>query len=304
MSKTTDIGSKRLIGLRPTTWIRWLTDTPDIEVQEILSGDFQWVSRANDVLIKAVSPELGTFLVVNEIQIRPDKHIDRRIRAYTALAEERYALKTYSVVVNILPPRYPNETIVTGYHSEFLGQTSHHDFKVINLWEQDVNLVFEKNVVTLLPFVPILKGGDNEATITKAVTLLQADEKLVEMEPLLAFFASFVLKTNIVQKIMRWDMTILRESPWYNELIQEGIEQGIQEGIEQGIQEGQKELLLRFLTIRFKNVPTKAVENIDKLRADQLLKLTDFAFTAPSLAAVEKLLLGFVAESNLEDNEL
>ncbi len=84
-------------------------------------------------------------------------------------------------------------------------------------------------------------------------------------------------------------MAILRESPWYDELIQEGIEQGKQEG--------QRDLLLRFLKTRFEDVPAKTVENIEKLQANQLLKLTDFAFTAQSLAVVEKLLLELVAES-------
>ncbi len=288
MTKPADIGSKRLVGLKPTAWVRWLTGEPAVVAQEIVSGEFQWVSRTNDVLIKVTSPEEGDFLVANEIQIRPDKRIGRRIRAYAALAEERYDLKTYSVVVNILPPRRPDEVIVTSYCCEFLGQTSQHDFKVINLWEQEVNQVFEKKLDTLLPFVPILKGGNNERVIGKAVTLLRADEKLTELEPLLAFFASFVLKTNIVQKIMRWDMTILLESPWYNELIEEGIEQGRREE--------RTELLLRFLKIRFGELSPELVENIDKLSTEQLLKLTDFAFTTRSLAAVENLLLELTLE--------
>lgn len=36
------------------------------------------------------------------------------------------------------------------------------------------------------------------------------------------FFASFVLELPLVQQIMRWDMTVLRESPWYNEILSRG----------------------------------------------------------------------------------
>ena len=49
-AKTADIGSKRLISLAPTRWARWLTGDPTVEALDVLSGEFQWVSRANDVL--------------------------------------------------------------------------------------------------------------------------------------------------------------------------------------------------------------------------------------------------------------
>ena len=56
MAKSADIGSKRLISLAPNTWVRWLTGDPEAQALEFLSGEFQWVARAADVLIKAVSP--------------------------------------------------------------------------------------------------------------------------------------------------------------------------------------------------------------------------------------------------------
>lgn len=61
----------------------------------------------------------------------------------------------------------------------------------------------------LLPFVPVLKGGDDEVAVRRALRALRADERLSELEPLLAFFASFVLETRVVQQIMRWDMAVL-----------------------------------------------------------------------------------------------
>ena len=47
--------------------------------------------------------------------------------------------------------------------------------------------------------------------IGKALALLRADEQLAEMEPLLAFFATFVMTPEEVRKMMRWNMTMLRE---------------------------------------------------------------------------------------------
>ncbi|XHR80966.1 MAG: hypothetical protein ACFKPT_22375 [Gloeotrichia echinulata GP01] len=42
----------------------------------------------------------------------------------------------------------------------------------------------------------------------------------------LAFFATFVLESALVQEIMRWDMAVLRESPWYQEILREGEARG------------------------------------------------------------------------------
>ena len=52
--KKSDIGGKRLVSLSPEAWVRWLTQNPEISVKEILSSEFQWISRANDALIKLV----------------------------------------------------------------------------------------------------------------------------------------------------------------------------------------------------------------------------------------------------------
>ena len=41
------------------------------------------------------------------------------------------------------------------------------------------------------------------------------------------FFATFVLESKLVQQIMRWDMAVLRESPCYQEIVNEGIKKEI-----------------------------------------------------------------------------
>jgi predicted transposase YdaD len=66
--------------------------------------------------------------------------------------------------------------------------------------------------------------------VQQAVQLLRADEQLSQLEPLLAFFASFVLSTRLVQQIMRWDMAVLQESPWYQEILNKGRIEGRVEG--------------------------------------------------------------------------
>jgi predicted transposase YdaD len=70
MVKKADIGSKCLISLAPDAWAQWVTQQPNIITGEILSSEFQWISRESDVLIKANHPEHGPFLILNELQLR------------------------------------------------------------------------------------------------------------------------------------------------------------------------------------------------------------------------------------------
>ncbi|MEG3896450.1 MULTISPECIES: hypothetical protein [unclassified Microcoleus] len=70
--------------------------------------------------------------------------------------------------------------------------------------------IFLTKVKIFASFVPVLKGGGEEVVVQQGVQLLRADEQLNELENLLAFFATFVLETRLVQQIMRWDMAVLR----------------------------------------------------------------------------------------------
>jgi predicted transposase YdaD len=229
MVKRADVSTKKLISLAPDNWVKWVTQIPDIKVGEILDSEFQWISRESDVLIRAESPQYGEFLVLNELQLRPSSAMPRRMRAYAALAEEKYQLPTYPVLINIL--KISDEEIQDRFTSNLAGLEARQDYRVINLWEVDVNIVFNQPLPSLLPFVPILQGGENESTIREALQILRADEQLNQLETVLAFFATFVLESTLVQEIMRWDMAVLRESHWYQEIEQRGVERGRRENI-------------------------------------------------------------------------
>jgi predicted transposase YdaD len=232
MPKKADISTKRLISLAPENWVRWVTQLSNLTVSEIISSDFQWISREGDVLVRVNSPEYGEFLVVNELQLRYNTKVPRRVRCYASLAEERYQLPTYPVLVNILPTQEP---IPTTFSSNIGGLRAIQDYRVINLWEVDVNIAFDQQLLSLLPFVPILKGGENESIIREALSILRRNEDLSQLETVLAFFATFVLESALVREIMRWDMAVLLESPWYNEILREGEVRGEARGEARGV---------------------------------------------------------------------
>lgn len=110
MPPAIDIGAKRLIGLAPDAWARWVLQRPDVVAGDMLTTEFQWVSRQTDALMRVSSDEAGDFLLLTELQARHDPWMPQRIHAYAALAEARYRLPVYPVVVNITQP--PASTII------------------------------------------------------------------------------------------------------------------------------------------------------------------------------------------------
>jgi predicted transposase YdaD len=293
MAKAADIGSKRLISLDPGNWVKWLMNDDHVQQVEVIGSEFQWVTRTNDALIKVHSEQHGVYLIANEIQFRPDRRMALRMRAYAALAEERYNLPVLPVVVNVLR----GQPIPERYYREFMGLVAQQDYRVIKLWEVDASLVFDQHLSALLPFVPVLRGGQKLPIITKAAQALRQDENLRELEPLLALLASFVLDTDTVHKIMRWNMVELRESPWYNEIVEEGFQKGLEQGLEQGrvegIPQGQLRMVLRLFEHRFGEPDSALAHRIDKLDSEQLDRMMDVLLDATERDAV----IAFVEQS-------
>ncbi len=174
--------------------------------------------------------------MLNELQLRYKPEMPKRMRAYAALAEEKYNLSTYPVLVNIL--KESDTEIPTRYESTFASLQARQDYRVINLWEVDVDIAFTQPVPSLLPFVPVLKGGAEESKVQQALQILRADEQLSQLETVMAFFATFVLESALVKQIMRWDMAVLHESPWYQQILKEGEQKGRQEGRQEEILSG------------------------------------------------------------------
>jgi predicted transposase YdaD len=128
----------------------------------------------------------------------------------------------------------------------------------------------------LLPLLPLTKGGTRKEVEEQMFARLQSSEQ----RNLLAIgstLASLVFKREHSPDLewlfrrLRAMHNILRESPYYQEILQEGREEGLvkgleeglqkgrqvgrQEGLEEGVQkgrlEGQREMLLAIVRVRF-----------------------------------------------------
>jgi predicted transposase YdaD len=82
-------------------------------------------------------------------------------------------------------------------------------------------------------------------------------------------------------------MVVLRESPWYQQILQEGLEQGLERGLEQGLELGQEQALrqslIRILRHRFDTIPADITMALQSVRTPQLQMLLDVALDVSSL---------------------
>ncbi len=85
----------------------------------------------------------------------------------------------------------------------------------------------------------------------------------------MAFFASFVLGSDLVRQMMRWDMAVLQESPWYQEIEQKGVAKGKFDG--------EPSLVLRLLSRRVGELSPDTQAQIRSLALPKLEALLDFS---------------------------
>lgn len=65
-------------------------------------------------------------------------------------------------------------------------------------------------------------------------------------------------------------MTVLRESPWYQEILKEGVAKGEQRGLQQGLQRGEATLVLRLLSKRFGTIDEGIALSIRQMNVSSL----------------------------------
>ena len=278
MAKASDISGKVLVGLSPEEWVRWATGVTDATGCELLSGEFQTLSRATDALVKVSHSSAGTFLVLFELQTIYRRTMPRRLRAYAGLAEEAYQLPVYPVLVNFLP--YSKE-IPTRYESNFLGLVARQDYRVINLWEVLAEDAFSQHLTSLLPLVPLMRDGNTEAMALRAQVQLshsvewQGSERLGDALTALNIFASLVLDPRIVARVLGGDMETLIRTPFYQEVLRQGRVEGRVEGRQEGIQLGIQRVIFHHWERRFGAVSEDLRAKIEALPIEKAEELAD-----------------------------
>ncbi len=202
------------------------------------------------------------MLVHFEFQTYNDSTMAERMLRYNVLARSEYSLPVLSCVIYLLKdgnvPVSPLSWMVPTGHKvlDFY-------FESIELGEWSPEALLQKGDPGLLPLLPLTRGGASREVATKMFEDLEAAGR-TELIVIGATLASLVFSrentTDLewLQRRLREMHNILRESPFYQEILQEGREVGLEEGLEKGYKEGKleglRETLLAIVQTRFPKV--------------------------------------------------
>ncbi len=129
-----------------------------------------------------------------------------------------------------------------------------------------------------------MEGGNTERMLHKCADRIRQESRSLELETILSVFASYVLDTELIRRVLRWEMQLIKESPILQEAFTERFEQG----------EHNEALkwLRRVLISRFQiNEPYFEQKEFETLDLETVEKLGEAAWTAKSLADFEEMLV-------------
>ena len=194
-----------------------------------------------DSLILEQSEDLVLHL---EFQTEPDETMGFRMLDYRVRVYRRFPLKTMHQVVIYLKP---TKSALVYKDSFQLGETIHR-YRVIRLWEQSSEVFLKKG--GLLPLAILTKSEEQIIRLREVAQRLDTIENQGMRANLMAataVFAGLVMEPEMIKTILRND--IMKESAFYQDILQEGRLEGKLEGRLEGKLEGKLEVAQQLLQL-------------------------------------------------------
>lgn len=270
-------------------------DTPDVKVLETLDTEQQKIKvHRNDMTFKVLYHN-ETVLLHIEVQTRDsrDKPMSLRMLSYASELLLRHELPVYSVVLYLSPNAGQNDPGGYSYGNDDFGL--HYKYHVIRLADLDGTAFLDAASVGLLPFTPLMKppiGMNTEEWLQKCVEKTINAPVDTQTRGTLLFALStlggLVHDPHLFQRLILEEM--MQESPFYQLIRQQHIEQGI----EQGARQMSIKNILSVLSKRFPYHDVKPVEHTLEsiLDIDRLAELHLTAIDTPSVEAFKQTLNG------------
>ena len=259
-------------------------DTPDVQVLETLDTEQQTIKvHRNDMTYKVLWHN-ETVLLHIEVQTQDsrDKPMPLRVLAYTSELLLRHELPVYSMVLYLSPNAGQTDPGGYSYGNDVLGLQ--HKYHVIRLADLEGAAFLDAASVGLLPFTPLMRPPTDmrtEVWLRKCVEKTEAAPVDTQTRGMLllalSMLGSLAHDLTFLQKLISEE--IMQESPFYEHIIQRGIEQGSREMSVKNI--------LSVLTERFPQSDVQPVEQaLESIQdIDRLTKLLLTAIDTPSVEA-------------------
>lgn len=263
-----DNSCKYLIENYPEDFATWLIGKPinltELKPTELVSEPI----RADSLLLQ------GSDVVLQvEFQTQPDPTMPRRMADYFLRIQKKFPTKQVKQVVIYL--RSSQSPLVR--QTQFQSQGMTHRFEVVRLWEQARSLFWD--LPGLLPLAILSQAAEVDAV----ATLQEIQSRIAEIVPdegmqsnlaaATAIFAGLKLEADVIQKIMR--SRTMRESTFYQAILEEGRQEGLREGekrgIEKGLQKGYVRLLRKIVPLlQSAGIPIAPVLNLAGVTWEEL----------------------------------
>jgi predicted transposase YdaD len=209
-----------------------------------------------------VTYEGQKMLVHFEFQTFNDATMAERMLRYNVLIRSEYSLPVLSCVIYLLRdgnvPETPLQwTVPTGQPVlDFY-------FESIRVGEWSSEELLQRGEPGLLPLLPLTRGGTSRQMTAMMFTSLEAAGQK-ELMAIGGSLASLMFNRENradlawLHRRLREMHNLLRESPYYQEILQEGREEGLKEGLEEGLEKGKLEglrtSLLAIVQARFPKI--------------------------------------------------
>jgi len=201
--------------------------------------------RQPDAIIEAWHPIDKQFLFNPEFQTYKENYIPERLLLYNVLLRWQYKLPVRSEVIYLTrneqieqPPFcWPTPGKRTKEQSQF-------DYGNTAMWKKSPEDLLDLKHMELIPLLPLTDGGMEREVVEYMFARLVGKQyrQLATMGFLFATLAFRRAKRKDDQEWLesrfKYMHDILRESPAYQWILEEGREEGIQLGMQRGIQQG------------------------------------------------------------------
>ncbi|WP_072620544.1 Rpn family recombination-promoting nuclease/putative transposase [Spirulina major] len=259
-----DNSCKYLIETYSADFATWLIGKPvnltELKPTELVSEPI----RADSLLLQG-----GDVVLQVEFQTQPDPTMPRRMADYFLRIQKKFPEKQVKQVVIYL--RSSRSPLVR--QTQFQSQGMTHCFEVVRLWEQPQALFW--NAPGLLPLAILSQGAE-----TDALGLLQQIQRRLReivtdggmrsnLEAATAILAGLKLEVEMIQQVMR--SGAMRESTFYQAILEEGRQEGLQVGRQEGRKEERFSLLRKIVPfLQSCRVPVEPILKIAGVTLEEL----------------------------------
>ena len=269
--KPWDDSLRKLVRANPQAFVSWILGEAEFigELPEKLKS---WKLEVDALLRTSIKGH--QMLLHIEFQTYNDLEMAERLLRYNVLLRSEYNLPVVSCVIYLLRDgTVPPSQLI--WDAPIGRDVIHFFFESIELGKLSPDDLLTIKQPGLLPLLPLTKGGTKKEVTEHMFASLKASEQ-IDLLAIGSTLASLVFSREHspdlewLHRRLRQMHDILRESPYYQEILQEGREEGIVKGLEEGLQkgrkaglqegvqkgklEGQRETLLAIVQFRFPKV--------------------------------------------------